>query len=188
MILARPLYSVLTPHKHHHRTPQPQTPCPPGSKLRVVGSALSPNGMAFSEEGMLSLAHMDAILSIDAERRLVTVQAGARIADVAARLRERGLTLQNYASIREQSVAGFVQAGAHGTGAGIPPVDAQVVGMKLVTPAEGVLDLTEVGRAGKEEDESGVLEWEVLEQAVGCASNRSCRLGHAGWERFDEWN
>uniref|UniRef100_A0A1D1ZQN5 FAD-binding PCMH-type domain-containing protein n=1 Tax=Auxenochlorella protothecoides TaxID=3075 RepID=A0A1D1ZQN5_AUXPR len=114
-----------------------------GSRLRVVGSALSPNGMAFSEEGMLSLAHMDAILSIDAERRLVTVQAGARIADVAARLREHGLTLQNYASIREQSVAGFVQAGAHGTGAGIPPVDAQVVGMKLVTPAEGVLDITE---------------------------------------------
>lgn len=110
----------------------------------MVGSALSPNGMAFSEEGMLSLAHMDAILSIDAERRLVTVQAGARIADVAARLREHGLTLQNYASIREQSVAGFVQAGAHGTGAGIPPVDAQVVGMKLVTPAEGVLDITEV--------------------------------------------
>lgn len=60
-------------------------------------------------------------------------------------LRPHGLTLQNFASIREQAVGGFIQVGAHGTGATIPPVDEQVVSMKLVTPARGTIELSEVG-------------------------------------------
>ena len=35
-----------------------------------------------------------------------------------------------------------MQVGAHGTGAGIPPVDEMVVSMKLVTPAMGTLELS----------------------------------------------
>lgn len=34
------------------------------------------------------------------------------------------------------------QVGAHGTGATIPPVDEQVVGIKLVTPRLGTLELS----------------------------------------------
>lgn len=110
-------------------------------RLRCVGTGLSPNGIAFSEAGMVSLAHMDRILSIDAAARTITVQAGARVAEVAAALRERGLSLQNYASIREQTMGGFTQVSAHGSGAAIPPVDETVVAMTLVTPGVGTLRL-----------------------------------------------
>ena len=54
----------------------------------------------------------------------------------------QGLTMQNYASIRDQQMGGFVQVGAHGTGATIPPVDEQVIAFKLVTPGEGTLEVT----------------------------------------------
>ena len=37
------------------------------------------------------------------------MQAGCRIAELADALRQHGLTLVNYASIREQAVGGFVQ-------------------------------------------------------------------------------
>lgn len=37
------------------------------------------------------------------------MQAGARVQAVADELRKHGLTLQNYASIREQTVGGFTQ-------------------------------------------------------------------------------
>ena len=37
------------------------------------------------------------------------MQAGCRIAELAEALRQHGLTLVNYASIREQAVGGFVQ-------------------------------------------------------------------------------
>lgn len=63
---------------------------------------------------------------------------------VVEALRPYGLTLQNFASIREQAIGGFIQVGAHGTGASIPPVDEQVVAMKLVTPACGTLELSDV--------------------------------------------
>jgi L-galactono-1,4-lactone dehydrogenase len=113
-----------------------------GRKLRAVGSALSPNGLPFEPRGMVSLAQMDKVLKIDKAAMTVTVQAGARVQAVADALRPHGLTLQNYASIREQTVGGFTQVSAHGTGAAIPPADATVVAMKLVTPAEGTLRLS----------------------------------------------
>lgn len=112
------------------------------SKLRCVGSGLSPNGIAFQSGGMVSLALMDKVCSIDPHTKQVTVQAGARVQDVADALRPYGLTLANYASIREQTIGGFTQVSAHGTGAALPPVDETIVAMKLVTPAEGTLELS----------------------------------------------
>ena len=114
-----------------------------GGRLRVVGSALSPSGLGLSDEAMLNLSpHCTAVLSIDAEKRQATVQAGARVSEVVEELRPHGLTLQNYASIAEQQIGGFLQVGAHGTGAAVPPVDEQVVRMVLHTPALGPLELS----------------------------------------------
>ena len=61
---------------------------------------------------------------------------------VVEALRPYGLTLQNYASIAEQQIGGFLQVGAHGTGAGVPPVDEQVIRMVLHTPALGPIELS----------------------------------------------
>jgi L-galactono-1,4-lactone dehydrogenase len=112
------------------------------SKLRAVGSALSPNGCAFDEKGMVSLALLDKVVCVDAETKRVTLQAGARVREVVEALRPYGLTLQNYASIREQQMGGFTQVGAHGTGATIPSVDDTVVEMKIVTGSRGLVTLS----------------------------------------------
>lgn len=57
-------------------------------------------------------------------------------------LRHYGLTLPNLASIAEQQMGGFIQVGAHGTGARIAPVDHYVTSLKLVTPAKGTMELS----------------------------------------------
>ena len=119
--------------RHAHETKQ---------KIRPVGSALSPNGLGLSSDGMVNLVMMDKIISVDTEKKQVVVQAGARVNQVVEALRPHGLTLQNFASITEQQIGGFIQVGAHGTGASIPPVDEQVVGVKLITPAAGELVLS----------------------------------------------
>lgn len=111
-------------------------------KLRPVGSGLSPNGLGFEKEGMVNLVMMDKILAVDIDKRQVRVQAGTRVNQLVDALRPYGLTLQNFASIQEQQIGGFIQVGAHGTGASIPPVDEQVVALKLITPAAGELDLS----------------------------------------------
>ena len=126
--------------------------------IRPLGSALSPNGIAFHPGGMVSLTNLDKIVAVDKENMTVTVQAGARVSQVVDALRPHGLTLPNLASIAEQQMGGFVQVGAHGTGAKIAPVDHYVTSLKLVTPAKGTITLTE---------QDGVL-FQLAKVGLGC--------------------
>lgn len=111
-------------------------------KIRPVGSGLSPNGIGLARNGMVNLALMDKVLEVDKEKKQVRVQAGIRVQGLVDAIKDHGLTLQNFASIREQQIGGIVQVGAHGTGARLPPIDEQVVSMKLVTPAKGTIEIS----------------------------------------------
>lgn len=107
-----------------------------------MGSGLSPNGIGLTRSGMVNLALMDKVLEVDKDKKLVRVQAGIRVQQLVDGIKDYGLTLQNFASIREQQIGGIVQVGAHGTGASLPPIDEQVVSMKLVTPAKGTIEIS----------------------------------------------
>jgi L-galactono-1,4-lactone dehydrogenase len=136
--------------KHCHERGQP---------IRPLGSALSPNGIAFHPGGMISMENLDQVLAIDTEQRTVAVQAGARVSQVVDTLRQYQLTLPNLASIAEQQMGGFVQVGAHGTGKYIAPVDEYVTSMKLVTPGKGTVVLTK--------DKDGEL-FQLAKVGLGC--------------------
>ena len=58
---------------------------------------------------MVNLALMDKVLDVDVKKKTVTVQAGIRVAELVDALSKHGLTLQNFASIREQQVGGIIQ-------------------------------------------------------------------------------
>ncbi|WOH06389.1 hypothetical protein DCAR_0625874 [Daucus carota subsp. sativus] len=111
-------------------------------KIRPVGSGLSPNGIGLTRAGMVNLALLDKVLEVDKERKIVRVQAGIRVQELVDGIKEFGITLQNFASIREQQIGGIVQVGAHGTGARLPPIDEQVISMKLVTPGKGTIEVS----------------------------------------------
>ena len=66
--------------------------------------------------------------------------------DVVEALRPHGLTLQNYASVREQQIGGFTQVSAHGTGCKLPPVDEQLVSVRMVSPGSGSAVTMEKGK------------------------------------------
>ncbi|KAI9161798.1 hypothetical protein LWI28_020770 [Acer negundo] len=112
------------------------------AKIRPVGSGLSPNGIGLARAGMVNLALLDKVLEVDKEKKRVRVQAGIRVQQLVDDIKEYGITLQNFASIREQQIGGILQVGAHGTGAKLPPIDEQVISMKLVTPAKGTIELS----------------------------------------------
>jgi len=104
---------------------------------------------------MISLSNLDAILEINSSMTgpgamTVKVQAGARVSQVIDELRPHGLTLPNLASIAEQQMGGFTQIGAHGTGASIAPIDEYVTELTLVTPAEGLVTLSQKDADGGE--------------------------------------
>lgn len=113
-------------------------------KLRPVGTALSPNGIGLTDSGadLVTLRQMDSV-SLNVEARTVTVGAGATVDKVLSELKKKGFTLENFSSIKEQQMAGWTQVAAHGTGCTLPTVEEQIVQMKLVTPGEGLLVLSE---------------------------------------------
>lgn len=78
-------------------------------KIRPVGSGLSPNGIGLTRAGMVNLALMDKVLEVDEKNKRVRVQAGIRVQQLVDGIKEYGLTLQNFASIREQQIGGIVQ-------------------------------------------------------------------------------
>jgi L-galactono-1,4-lactone dehydrogenase len=111
-------------------------------KVRPAGMVLSPNGIAMSEDAMVSLASLDKILAVDREHQTITVQAGVKVSQVLDALRQYGLTLQNFSSIQDQQMGGWTQVAAHGTGASLPTVEEMIIRMKLVTPARGEIELS----------------------------------------------
>lgn len=58
---------------------------------------------------MVNLALMDKVLDVNKEAKTVRVQAGIRVSQLVDALKEHGLTLQNFASIREQQIGGIIQ-------------------------------------------------------------------------------
>lgn len=80
-------------------------------RIRPVGSGLSPNGIGLAKSGMVNLALMDKVLEVDQKAKRVRVQAGIRVSQLVDALKEHGLTLQNFASIREQQIGGIIQVG-----------------------------------------------------------------------------
>lgn len=108
-------------------------------KIRVVGTALSPNGIGMSDKdgSLLSVANLDNI-SVDVDKMEVTVGAGATVSNVLKELKRHGLTLQNFSSIQEQQMAGWTQVAAHGTGCTLPTVDEMILSLEIVTPAFGL--------------------------------------------------
>lgn len=78
-------------------------------KIRPVGSGLSPNGIGLTRAGMVNLALMDNVLDVDVEKKRVRVQAGIRVQQLVDAIKDYGITLQNFASIREQQIGGIVQ-------------------------------------------------------------------------------
>ena len=117
-----------------------------GQRVKVVGAGHSFTDIACTDGRMLSLDHLDRVVSVDADAGTVTVEAGMTIRRLNQELAARGLALQNLGDIDAQSVAGAISTGTHGTGAEFGGLATFVEGLELVT-ADG-----EVLRCSRDEE------------------------------------
>lgn len=104
-------------------------------KLRVMGSGHSWSPAIVTDQTLVSLDRMKRVLRVDEAGLRVTVQAGIKLKELIAELESRGLALANLGSIAEQSLAGAISTGTHGTGLGFSCLAAQVVALRLVDGA-----------------------------------------------------
>lgn len=118
-----------------------------GDRVKCVGAGHSFTPAAATDGVLVSLDDLTGIESIvptrDAAGRVdgadVTVWAGTRLHRLGPLLWDLGLAQQNLGDFAEQSLAGAVSTGTHGTGCGAPGLPATVVGLQLVTADGSVL-------------------------------------------------
>lgn len=112
------------------------------TKLRVLGSRHSFNGIADCSEDQISLSHFDRVIAVDPERRTVIVEAGVRYGDLCASLHREGFALHNMASLPHISVAGACATATHGSGEGNRNLATAVSAMEVVDGKGDVVTLS----------------------------------------------
>ncbi|WP_188836869.1 D-arabinono-1,4-lactone oxidase [Flexivirga endophytica] len=112
-----------------------------GRRVRCVGAGHSFNAIAAPADIAVSLDSLRGIVAYDDST--VTVLAGTRLRDLCAALAVRGLALPILGSIADQSVAGAIATGTHGSSLAHRNLSGLVTGMRLVVGTGAVRDVGE---------------------------------------------
>ncbi len=119
------------------------------SSLRVLGSRHSFNRIADSEEMLISFDHLNKVISLDKEKKQVTVEGGIKYGELCTYLHENGFALHNLASLPHISVAGTIATATHGSGLENGNLSTGVAAIEFVN-ANG--DLVSLGKDDREFD------------------------------------
>ena len=110
-----------------------------GTTVKTAGTGHSFTAIAAPEHTLLRPDGMTGIVEVDRTAMTVTARAGTRLHDLNVALERLGLSLHNMGDIAEQTLAGAVSTGTHGTGGVAAGLAAQVAGLELVTGTGEVL-------------------------------------------------
>lgn len=109
-----------------------------GKTIMTVGSGHSPSDMTMTNDWLCNLDKLNKVLKVETKpgnpfpSHEVTVEAGIRIYQLNDFLRENGLAIQNLGSISEQSIAGLISTGTHGSSPNHGLVSLQVKSLKVL--------------------------------------------------------
>lgn len=118
-----------------------------GRRIKAVGSGHSFTGIAIAPDVLLDLSDLTGLVTVDAQRRRVTLRAGTRLHQIPGLLAPHGLAMENLGDIDRQTIAGAISTGTHGTGAAFGGISTQIVGATLVTGTGELLRVTEAENA-----------------------------------------
>jgi L-gulono-1,4-lactone dehydrogenase len=103
-----------------------------GLPVRALGSGHSFSPAAATPGAALDLSRWAGVISADGESGLVTVRSGTTLRSLNAALDLLGLALPNLGDIDEQTIAGAISTGTHGTGARLGGLATQVAALDLM--------------------------------------------------------
>ncbi|KAL9639532.1 MAG: hypothetical protein Q9204_001050 [Flavoplaca sp. TL-2023a] len=101
-------------------------------RLVIVGCGHSPSDLTCTSAWMVNLDHYNRILNIDKSSNLVTLQAGIRLYELIAQLKENGLAMPNLGSIDNQSIAGALATATHGSSTRHGLLSQSVLSLKIM--------------------------------------------------------
>jgi FAD-linked oxidoreductase len=104
-----------------------------GLRVKMPGTGHSFTDIALTDGVLLRPGGLRGITGVDRDAMTVTALAGTPLHELNAGLTKLGLTLHNMGDIDQQTVAGAISTGTHGTGGRWASLSAQVAGLELVT-------------------------------------------------------
>jgi FAD-linked oxidoreductase len=111
-----------------------------GSTVKMVGTGHSFTGIAVPGDIMLAPQRLSGVLAVDRDAMTVTALAGTPLHVLNAELERLGLSLHNMGDIDQQTLAGAVSTGTHGTGGVAAGLAAQLAGLQLVDGTGTLVD------------------------------------------------
>src|SRR5215467_15024293 len=112
-----------------------------GGRVRTRGGGHSWSQFVVTDDTLIHLDRLNKGLIADILNHRYTVQAGIRLQDLIDNLALDNLALRNIGSITQQSIAGAMSTGTHGTGIKLGNIPTSIVGMKLVTGTGDVVTI-----------------------------------------------
>ncbi len=109
-------------------------------KCRVVGAGHSFSSLVCTDDTLISLDSLTGLVRHDKELNQATIQAGTRLKNFGVILDPIDQALLNQGDIDEQSLAGAVSTGTHGTGTSLTCLSGFVKGFQLVTANGEILE------------------------------------------------
>ncbi|MEU9983500.1 D-arabinono-1,4-lactone oxidase [Streptomyces sp. NPDC050856] len=104
-----------------------------GLRVKTVGTGHSFTAIAATDGVLVRPDLLTGIRRIDRRAMTVTVESGTPLRRLNTALAREGLSLTNMGDIMEQTVAGAISTGTHGTGRDSASIAAQISELELVT-------------------------------------------------------
>lgn len=125
-----------------------------GEPVKMAGTGHSFTGIAVPVGVQLLPTGLSGVIDVDRDAMTVTAYAGTQLKALNSSLEHLGLSLHNMGDIAEQTLAGAISTGTHGTGGRAAGLAAQVTGFTLVDGTGTLHDtrdepeLLDLGRVG----------------------------------------
>ncbi|KAI0172752.1 L-gulonolactone/D-arabinono-1,4-lactone oxidase [Hypoxylon sp. FL1284] len=84
-------------------------------RITTTGCGHSPSSLTCTSSWLVNLDKYNRILSVDASKGVVVMQSGIRLYALCEELEKHGLAMPNLGSINQQSIAGAISTGTHGS-------------------------------------------------------------------------
>eukprot|EP00057_Strongylocentrotus_purpuratus_P008922 XP_011663396.1 PREDICTED: L-gulonolactone oxidase isoform X2 [Strongylocentrotus purpuratus] len=111
-----------------------------GKRVKVCGSRHSPSDIACTTGYMINMKHINKVLSVDVDKHQIRVEAGVQLEKLNTDILPRyGLALSLLGAISEQTIAGAISTGTHGTGYNHGIMATTIVSLELLTGSGEVL-------------------------------------------------
>ena len=110
-------------------------------RVRVVGAGHSWSPIAAPDDIAVTLDRWSGLIDVDESAGTANFRAGTRLREINALLASRGLAMPILGSIAEQSIAGAIATGTHGSSLVHGNLSSLVTSLRLIDSAGSICDL-----------------------------------------------